>query len=117
MAVLPVAESVTAAETLHCLGPVARTCLFTLPAGFLNPNHYHEQFRAYLIELGQEIGSALFRVNCPSLAVAVSSWMSHKLTLIEPSENHLTHTPQIATQWIPYRVASMVDDRAKYCGY
>jgi len=102
--------------TYTLLGPVARTCLATVSA--TSPgSDYRRLFRSYVLELDQEIHRTLLQMTYPSLAIAVTIQLSHKLALMIPSEDHSVFNPEIMTRWIAFRVASVADDQARYSSY
>ena len=102
--------------TFVCLGPVARTCLKAV-SPYTDRQKYQTVFKAYLRKVDSNIRQVAGRYKFGSLSGAVECFDTHRIILMNPSEDNIGYEPEIITRWIACRVAKCAEIGAKEQGY
>ena len=102
--------------TFICLGPVARTCLETIPAT-LSTREYNKSFINYIHKMDNYMASisAKFKIGTPENASRCME--THKIIRMEPCNDNTSYTSEIMTRWIMYRIVTFAESGAKERGY
>jgi len=88
--------------TFACLGPLSRTCLQTIDVN--TSTSFNKSLKTYLGQIDLEIGEFVAQGGRVSLENSVHKTSSHKIAIMEPTEDGLSYHSRISTRWIAYRL-------------
>ncbi|PWW73859.1 hypothetical protein C7212DRAFT_359168 [Tuber magnatum] len=91
--------------TFSYLGPVARTCLESVPAH--DNATYTEYMKEYLREVQPACRTFITFRGHPGPEELMASLSSYKLVIMEPTQGGSAYTSRIATRWIAHKIAEM----------
>lgn len=92
-----------------CFGPIARTCLKTIPK--FSDERYDSDLEDYLNAVDHEI-QRLAKMDEP-LEYSMSKHYCNRTLLLHPSKTCRSYTAQVATRWIAHRMAAAAEEESR----
>ncbi|PWW76595.1 hypothetical protein C7212DRAFT_343976 [Tuber magnatum] len=84
------------------LGPIARACLQTISVK--NVSVYNKSYKGYIGNLDHEINTFIAQGGFLTVDNSVHQESSHKIAIMEPSNDGLLYDGRIATGWIAHKI-------------